>query len=220
MSATDTEVVIYGPTISTYGRIVAVAAEEAGASWRNVPTPAGSKLNRQQHPFLKTPAVEVGGDLLYESVAICQLIDDRYNAGALQPDDALERARMAQWISVANAYVFPTSEHGLVIPRLILPAMGQPPRPDIVERSIREIAYQLTVVSLRLQQAEYLAGSRFSLADVFMACCVIPISMTPEGARVLSQLLDLSRWFDTVCSRGSIEATRWPDEAERPTSVP
>lgn len=212
MNDAETAVVIYGPTVSTYGRIVAVTAEEAGVGWRNVATAAGSKVNRTQQPFLKTPAVEVDGELIYESVAICQLIDDQFNSGALQPTGNLARARMAQWISVTNAYVFPTSEQGLVIPRLILPAMGQEPRLDVVERSLREITYQLMIVNQRLSESTFLAGDRYTLADIFMAVCMVPVAMTPEGGNVLSQLPSLSAWLDQVRQRDSFVATRWPNE--------
>jgi len=97
---------IYGTVISTYSRIVQITAEEAGISWRHIATPANGPENRKRHPFRKVPTVEIDGLEIFETVAICQYIDNVYNAAALQPQNPEDRAAMDQWIAAANAYIF------------------------------------------------------------------------------------------------------------------
>ena len=109
---------MHGTIISTYSRIVQTVAEEADISWTITATPADSEENRRRHPFRRVPTVEIDGLDLYESVAICQYIDNAHNGGTLQPENHVQRAEMDRWISVANTYLFPTSEHGLLMPRL------------------------------------------------------------------------------------------------------
>ncbi len=203
---------IYAPVISTYGRIAAMTAEEAGLVWENVPTHAGAGEHRARHPFQKTPAVEIDGIQLYETIAICQYVDDVHGRGQLQPKDPLERARMSQWISIANAYVFPTTENGLVLPRLVVPMMGGTPREELIEQALPTIAYQMTLVSNRLEEAAYLAGNRFSLADIFMYCILRAVQLTPEGRMIFDQLLPLKKWASTVSTRKSAQATQWSTE--------
>ncbi len=203
---------IYAPVISTYGRIAAMTAEEAGLAWENIPTHAEADEHRARHPFQKTPAVEIDGHMLYETVAICQYIDDVYGDGALQPSDPLERARMSQWLSIANAYVFPTTENGLVLPRLVVPMMGGTPREDLIQKALPTIAYQMTIVSNRLEEAHYLAGNRFSLADVFMYSILRAVQLTPEGRMIFDRLLPLKKWMSTIAQRESARATRWTTE--------
>ncbi len=205
---------IYAPRISTYGRIVAMTAEEAALPWQVVPTDAATRENQMRHPFMKTPSVEIDDIRLYETVAICQYIDDQHNHGALQPSKPLERARMSQWISIANQYLFPSTENGLVLPRLVVPLMGGTPREDLIEKALPTIAYQMTIVSNRLEEEPFLAGPTFGLADIFMYCILRATELTPEGTLIVEKLLPLRRWLGLVGTRDSAHATKWPAEAE------
>lgn len=206
------EVVIHAPQISTYGRVVAMVASEAGLPWRVQPTAAASREN--PHPFRKTPTVDVDGLRLFESSAICQYLDDVHNAGALQPGDPVERARMQQWLSISNQYLFPTTEVGLVIPRLIAPATGGVVREEQVQRALPTIAYQLELITERLEEAPWLAGASVSLADLFAYCILRAVQLTPEGASMIASLLPLARWMAILSRRDSAMATRWPREPE------
>ena len=203
---------IYAPVISTYGRIAAMTAEEVGLAWENIPTHAEAPGHRARHPFLKTPAVEIDGHNLFETIAICQFIDDVYGEGGLQPADPLNRARMTQWVSIANAYVFPTTENGLVLPRLVVPMMGGQPREELIEQALPTIAYQMTVVSNRLEETPYLAGNGFSLADIFMYCILRAVQLTLEGRMIFDQLLPLKKWISVISTRDSAKATAWTTE--------
>ena len=53
MSATLT---LYGPTVSTFTRICAMAAAEAGLEWDIIPTGSGSAEMALHHSFMRAPA--------------------------------------------------------------------------------------------------------------------------------------------------------------------
>lgn len=207
-----TRLKIYAPVISTYGRIVAMTAEEVGLPWEIIPTHAAAEDHRARHPFEKTPAAEIDGHQIYETIAICQYVDDVYGNGGLQPPGALDRARMSQWISISNAYVFPSTENGLVLPRLVVPMMGGTPREDLIEQALPTIAYQMSLTSARLEETHYLAGNRFSLADIFMYCVLRAVQMTPEGRMILDQLLPLRKWISSIANREGARRTAWSTE--------
>lgn len=205
---------IFGTVISTYTRIVQTTAEEAGVPWEIIATPANSEENRKRHPFRKVPTVEVDGIELFESVAITQYIDNMHNGGALQPKDPRERAEMDRWISIANSYLFPTSEHGLLMPYLAHRHLNTPLRSDIIEAAIPEIAEHLGIVCERLEQSPYFAGPSFTLADIFLYCILRPVQLTPEGDNLIGQLLPVRHWLNKLGKRESLIATRWPVEIE------
>ncbi len=214
---------IYVAQISTYGRIVATVAEEAGLAYETIPTDSKAPEHRARHPFMKTPAVEITDNgqtiAMYESAAICPYIDDVYNEGRLQPSDPLERARMRQWMAVTDHYVFPLTEERLVLPRIVVPMMGREPREDLIRDALPAIQYYLQVVEDRLQEAPYLAGGSFSLADIFMYCTMVAVSLTPEGKAMLSQMPGQQRWMQACGTQPCLEETRWPMESGQAAEI-
>ncbi len=205
---------IHGTVISTYTRIVQTVAEEARVAWSVTATPAQSEENKRRHPFQKVPTVAIDGLNLFESVAITQYIDNAYNAGVLQPDDPKIRAEMDRWIAIANNYLFPTFEHGLLLPHLAHQYLKTPLRSDIIEAAIPDIAHHLGVICDRIEQTPYFSGSEFTLADIFIYCITRPVQMTPEGDNLIGQLLPLWHWLNKIGKRDSLIATRWPAEIE------
>ena len=203
---------IHGTIISTYTRIVQTVAEEAGVPCEITATPAQSAENKRRHPFQKVPTVEIDGLNLFESVAITQYIDNAHNGGALQPGDPKIRAEMDRWIAIANNYLFPAFEHGLLMPYLAHRHLKTPLRSDIVEAALPEIAHHLGVVCERIEQSSHFAGPDFSLADIFVYCITRPVQLTPEGDNLIGQLLPLRHWLNRIGKRESLIATRWPGE--------
>ena len=205
---------IYGTVQSTYSRIVETVAEEAGLGWSIVPTPAGSPENRARHPFGKVPSVEIDGLALTETVAIAQYVDTVHNGGALHPADPVARAEMDRWIAIANNYVFPMVEHGLLLPYLAHRHLKVPLRSDVVEAALPEIGRQLGVLCDRVEVARWFAGDTFTLADIFVYCIVRPAELTNEGAHLIQPLLPLRHRMNRVGARDSVKATRWPGEMD------
>jgi len=205
---------IHGTIISTYTRIVQTVAEEAKISWAITATPALSEENKRRHPFGKVPTVEIDGMNLFESVAITQYIDNAHNVGALQPKDPAVRAEMDRWIAIANNYLFPAFEHGVLMPRLAHEYLKTPLRSDVIEAALPEIAHHLGVVCERIEESPHFAGPEFSLADIFIYCITRPLQLTPEGENLIGQLLPLRHWLNKIGKRKSLVATRWPSESD------
>lgn len=212
--STDPILHIHGTVISTYTRIVQTVAEEAGIKWAITATPAQSEENKRRHPFQKVPTVEIDGLNLFESVAITQYIDSVYNDRALQPVDPKVRAEMDRWIAIANNYLFPTFEHGLLMPRLAHDYLKTPLRSDVIEAALPDIAHHLGIICDRIERSSHFAGPDFSLADIFIYCITRPVQLTPEGDNLIGQLLPLRHWLNRIGNRESLIATRWPVETD------
>lgn len=206
------EVRIFGTVISTYTRICQIACEEAGVSHEVIATPARSPANR--HPFGKVPVVEVGGLELIESVAITQYIDNAHNDGALQPRDPAARAVMDKWVAIANNYLFPLFEHGLVMPWVMHRVAGFPLDAEKINRALPQISRALGFLEAELSVDGAWTGiGSFTLADVFLYPVLRGLELTPQGAVGIAQCDGLSAWLETCRARPSIMATRWESEA-------
>ncbi|MDP4605405.1 MAG: glutathione S-transferase family protein [Erythrobacter sp.] len=212
VAASAPQVRIFGTVISTYTRIVQITCEEAGLGHQVIATAAHSPANR--HPFGKVPLVEIDGIELIESVAITQYIDNAHNRGALQPGDPARRAVMDKWIAVANNYLFPLFERGLVMPWVMHRAAGFPLDRDIIERALPQISRALGFLEAELSVDGAWTGlGRFTLADLFLYPIVRGVELTPQGAAGIAQCDHVSAWLEKCRARPSIAATRWEIEA-------
>ena len=215
MSETDSAAVrIFGTVTSTYTRIIQITCEEAGLSHETIATSAQSPHNR--HPFGKVPVVEIDGLELIESVAITQYLDNRHGGGALQPRDPAKRAVMDKWVSVANTYLFPLFEHGLVMPWLMQRMAGIEPDPEKINNALPNISRALGFLEMELQKDgawTVIAGDAgVTLADVFLYPIVRSLQLTPQGEVGIGQCDHLSAWLATLKNRASITATLWEIE--------
>ncbi len=204
------QVRIFGSVISAYTRIIQITCEEAGLSHQTIAIGAQSSQNR--HPFGKVPVVEVDGLELIESVAIAQYLDNAHGRAALQPSDHAARAVMDKWIAVANNYLFPLFERGLVMPWIMHRMAGQPLDPERINAALPQISRALGFLEAELQRDGAWTGSGFTLADVFMYPIIRALELTPQGEAGISQCDMLAAWLRACENRASITATRWENE--------
>ena len=142
------QVRIFGTIISTYTRIVQITCEEAGLSHETIATPVHSPQNR--HPFGKVPVVEVDGLELFESVSIAQYLDNAHNSAGLQPSDPAARAVMDRWIAIANNYLFPLFENGLVMPWIMHHYFGAELDQEKMGRALPNISRALSFLDAEI----------------------------------------------------------------------
>jgi glutathione S-transferase len=206
-----TQVRIFGTVISTYTRIVEITCEEAGVSHETIATPAQSPQNR--HPFGKVPVVEIDGLELVESVAITQYIDNAHNRSALQPADPAKRAVMDKWIAIANNYLFPLFENGLVMPWIMHRVAGFDLDHEKIDRALPAISRALGFLEAEMAQDGAWTGTGdFTLADVFLYSIIRGLQLTPQGEVGIAQCDHLAAWLTVTENRASVRATRWASE--------
>lgn len=214
--SSQSQVRIFGTIISTYTRIVEITCEEAGLSHETIATPANSPQNR--HPFSKVPVVEVDGLELIESVAITQYLDNAHGRGALQPIIPSHRAVMDKWVAVANNYLFPLFEEGLVMPWIMHRVAGYPIDPERINNALPQISRALGFVEAEMQKDgawTVIAGEAgITLADVFLYPIFRSLELTPQGEVGIAQCDLLKAWLERLKNRRSIAATCWEIEKE------
>ncbi len=201
---------IFGTVLSTYTRIVQITCEEAGLTHETIATAAQSPDNR--HPFGKVPVVEVDGLELFETVAITQYLDNAHNDGALQPKNPARRAVMDRWIAVANNYLFPTFEHGLVMPWIMHRFAQMPLDGEKIGRALPVISRMLTYCDTQIAKDGAWTGGDFDLSDIFLYPILRSVQLTPHGEKGIGQCDHLSAWLHCMDQRPSIVATRWEGE--------
>ncbi|NCF73264.1 MAG: glutathione S-transferase [Gammaproteobacteria bacterium] len=166
---------------------------------------------RAINPDCVVPVLQLdNGSCLSEVIAICHYLEARYPEPALLGTSDEERARILMWNckveqqglwSVADA--FRNSAKGLQ--GRALPGMvAYPQIPELAERGRGKLEQFFRRIDDQLADNEFIAGDRFSIADI-AAVVVVDFSSwiklsVPEDAE------NIQRWYKAVSARPSVAA--------------
>lgn len=192
---------VFGHPASTYTRKVLCTLHEIGAPFELVFVDLNSgehtrpgHLTRQ--PFGRVPTIDDDGFTLYESRAIIRYLNDQYG-GALVPSDVRACAEMDQWVDVEYAY-FADAALKPILQHVFRMQQEEP----ALKAAIALVEHTLDVLDARLANAPYLAGDRFTLADVVYLPDLEYLLATPNGAAI-SDRPNVASWWARCSERAS-----------------
>jgi len=205
-----TDVTLYGPKPSTYVRTCRLALAEKGVNYELVETMPNSDEQFAHHPFGKVPGFSHGAVDLFETLAICQYVDETFDGPGLQPDDTAGRARMTQWCSAYIDYLYPTLVRGIVIQRVVVPMRGGQTDEAAVAAAAETGAGHMKVVDKLLGDSTYLAGPAPTIADYLLVPALTYLDKLPE-ARLITDNANVQDWFARMTDRPSYDAAGLAD---------
>lgn len=160
------------------------------------------------NPAGQTPVLEVGPEtFISETVAICEYLDETGTGPRLAGETALERADVRMWTRrVEIRFCHPLSaafRYGPALKMFEKRVYCIPFAADEMARMARAGAVWLDGL---LADRPYIAGEKFSLADIVLYCFV------DFAARKVSMPIDticgrLRGWFERVDARASAQET-------------
>jgi glutathione S-transferase len=159
-----------------------------------------------RNPAGQLPALElVSGEIIAEVTAICEYLDEHASI-SLIGDNATERAQTRMWTRRVDLAICEPLLNGfryseglpLFQDRMITVPEAAPGLKRVAQDRLAWLNEQLA------DGREFIVGSRFSLADVFLYC------MLAFGNRI-GQPIDpahthVQGWFDRIEARGSAKA--------------
>jgi glutathione S-transferase len=191
-------------------RRVRIFLAEKGVSVPLVPI----DLNQLEHrapafvavnPMKQTPALEFDdGTILTESVAICRYFEELHPEPPLFGSNPLERATVEMWQR--------RMEFGLLGPvaavfRHLHPAMAVMEAPQVPawgETNKPKVMEFLGLLDRHLAGSEFIAGPRFSIADITGLVGVD--FMKPAKLAIPEEFGQVRRWYAAVAARPSASA--------------
>jgi glutathione S-transferase len=149
------------------------------------------------------PSLELDdGTVILESVAICRYFEGLHPDPPLMGVDPLDAAIVEMWqrrmefeLMLPMAMTF-RNTHPIMASQQQFPEFGEAQR-KVAER-------RLVTLDQDLASREFIAGKRFSIADITAYCAVDFFKLA--GFRVAEDLKNLKRWFDAISSRPSTQA--------------
>lgn len=120
------------------------------------------------HPHGFVPALEVDGQVLIESSAICMYLADRYAEAKLAPEPGtLERGKYYEWMVYVPATADPVCET-VMFHTMFLPEAKR--IPQLVERAKKTWSTKIEPrYTEALSRSRYVLGDAFSAADILVA---------------------------------------------------
>ena len=111
-----------------------------------------------RHPLGRVPVLEVDGDVVFESTAIClHLADQHLDAGLIGPLGSVERALVYQWALFAMTEIEPA------VIEVVRQSEADPAR---AAAGAQRFAAAAAVIERELDGQEFLVGDRLTVADI------------------------------------------------------
>lgn len=149
------------------------------------------------------PALRVGDVTLFESMVICEYLDE-VSPPSLHPADPLQRAGNRGWSEFSSE---------LFMGLYRLSAAGTA---EEFERESSELGKRLERVEAHLGSGPYFNGPDFALVDAAFAPALMRLGLIEDlhSLRLLERLPKLRRWSDAVLARNSVQASVVPEFPE------
>lgn len=156
---------------------------------------------KQKNPFAKVPVLELDdGTIISESIAICRYFEEIQPTPNLFGDSALEKAQIEMWQRRAElSFLLPVGMAFQHCTGFFKDRMN--PNQSWGEDCISSAYGYLKFMNDHLAETPYLAGDRFTVADITMLTTldfakVIDIRLNENHPNIL-------RWYESVSSRAS-----------------
>ncbi len=172
-------------------------------------------------PVGKVPALTTEtGEHLSETTVICDYLEEVYPAMPLYPTDPVAKAKVRQIMKITELYLELSSR------KLISYAFSGKPAPETVKDDARHVINRGIGALKRLCQFDpYIAGSKFTMADIYVHYCNAVVSSI-GGAQldwdILSEIPGMKDWNrnmrDSVIAQ-RIEADRRENEPDFMTYI-
>ena len=204
--------IVHGVPGSPYVRAALLTLEEKGAEYELAAMALGT-LKQQphlsRHPFGRIPAFEHDGWTLYETQAIMRYVDAVVPGPRLQPEESRAAARMNQLMGLTDWYLMPQVSATITFNRVVAPRFNRPVDEEKVVQAVPNARICIAEIVRLLGGHTWMAGDALSLADLLLAPHLSMFAQAPEGAQILQEHENLSRWLARIEARPSMQATTW-----------
>lgn len=202
---------IYGVAVSRAARPLWVA-HELGLDYEHVPVPfAGGATRKPEflalNPNGHIPVVDDDGVVVWESMACALYLAERFTAKdgtRLAAQTPAEQAEILRWTFWAVTEC-EKDALSVLMHRVAMPADKR--KPELADEAERRLAVPMKVLEQHLARPgqTYLAGERFTVADICLASVLAWIKPAPQ---LLAACPNAAAWLNRCLERPAFTAVR------------
>jgi glutathione S-transferase len=189
-----------------YVQRAAIALHEKGVPFERINVDLANKPDwfKAISPLGKVPLLKVGDDVIFESAAIIEFLEDT-QPNSLHPADPLQRAQHRAWIEFGSAVLadlwgFYTAGDG-----------------EAFRAKAAALRQKFERVESELGEGPFFAGERFSLVDAVFAPAFRYFEVFDRlgDFGILTGLPKVAAWREALAARPSVRAAVSPDNGTR-----
>ena len=200
---------IYGTAASRAARPLWVA-QELGLAYEHIGMPYVGGATRtpeflKVNPNGRIPVVDDDGVLVWESMACTMYLAERFlgrDGESLAARSNAEHAEILRW----TFWVVTECEKDALL--FLMHAMVMPAerrKPQLAEEALRHLARPLCILNQHLQDRPYLAGERFTVADI---CVASVLAWIESAGELMAQCPQLHDWLQRCQGRPASQQVR------------
>ncbi|HEV7803444.1 MAG TPA: glutathione S-transferase family protein [Burkholderiales bacterium] len=191
---------IWGRTNSINVQKVLWCCAELGVEYERIDAGLHFGVNhtpeyKAMNPNGLVPTIDDEGFILWESHAIVRYLSRKHGTGTLWPEEASSAADADRWMEWYSTTMWPNLRpifHNLIRTAPEKRNMAQ------VEESRKLLSANLAIVDANLAHRDYVAGQRFTMADIPMGVACYRWFNLPIERPALP---NLERWYRQICER-------------------
>jgi len=203
---------LYGFPVSPHVRAARIAFHEKGipVDFREIgPDYLKTEEYAAINPFRKMPALQIEGSTLYETPALMAYANAFGSGASLEPSDGLQRARMWQFVGIAQSHLYPVGVMKLYFHSVLAPVFGLTADAAAVSESTAPTGQHLDAIEAGLG-GTYIAADHLSFADIYCGTMVDYIDRTRAGRALVAARPRLHQWLQNLRGRESFKSTFAP----------
>lgn len=144
------------------------------------------------------------GFTLYESRAICRYLTTQYSFPLLPADSDVEATALFDQAQSTEMLYFAEPAGRIAFEKFAKRFMGLPPDEIAVSNALRSVEMFFDVADGLLRKKEYMAGSNFTLVDIYYIPLIQRLFACGYGNVIVSRKF-VSAWWNRCISRPAIK---------------
>jgi glutathione S-transferase len=181
---------------SPYGHRVEMALIEKNIPYEKeeIILSAAPEKFKKDSPLGHVPILYVGDKPLFESIAICEYLEEAFSTNPLHPKDPYARSWHRGWMEFSNGLI--AGVFNMIF------AQNQ----ESFDIKKAEVSERLAILNRNLKFNPYFDGQKFSLVDVCMASAFKPLTFI--DIKFTLEMFDLHKsvasYVESIVTRGSL----------------
>ncbi|MFM6973156.1 MAG: glutathione S-transferase family protein [Alphaproteobacteria bacterium] len=158
---------LYTSPLSPYGHRVEMCLHEKNIPFERIYVDLGNKPDWfvKLSPLSKAPILQIDNQVLFDSIAICEYLEEAFGEIALHPKDPVQKALNRGWMDFSNGLISSVFQ------------LANTQNKEAFEAKISEIQDKINHFENNLPTTKFFNGEKISIIDICMLSALVPLAL-------------------------------------------